>query len=168
MKNVRYMVLASLFAALTAVCAWLSLPLPPLMVTLQSFGLLLTLATLGGKWGTAATALYLLLGLVGMPVFAGFRGGATALLDATGGFLWGFLIGALGYWATQRLGRLTAMGVAMALCYLCGCLWFRSYAGGVSVWEAFLVTVVPYLVPDGIKLWLAYAVSCRLRRHLPK
>lgn len=168
MKNVRYMVLASLFASLSAVCAWLSLPIPPLMVTLQSFGLLLTLATLGGKWGTAATALYLLLGLVGLPVFAGFRGGAGALLDATGGFLWGFLLGALGYWAAQRLGTLAAMVAAMVLCYLCGCLWFQYYAGGISLHQAFLMTVVPYLVPDGIKLWLAYVVSRRLRRHLPK
>ena len=162
------MVLASLFASLTAVCAWLAIPIPPLMVTLQSFGILLALGTLGGKWGTVSTALYLLLGFVGLPVFAGFRGGAGALLDATGGFLWGFFLGALVYWALERLGTLIAMIGAMLGCYLCGCLWFRSYAGGIGLGEAFLICTAPYLVPDAVKLWLALSVSRRLRRHLPK
>ena len=90
------MVLTSLFAALTAVCAWLSIPIPPVAFTLQTFGLLLTLGVLGGKWGSISIWLYLLLGLVGLPVFSGFRFGAAALLDATGGFLWGFAAGAVG------------------------------------------------------------------------
>ena len=85
------MVLASLFASLTAVCAWISIPIPPISFTLQTFAVFLTLAVLGGKWGTVSILLYLLLGVVGLPVFAGFRGGISALLDATGGFLWGFL-----------------------------------------------------------------------------
>lgn len=166
MKNVRKMVLASLFASLTAVCAWLSVPIPPVSVTLQTFALLLTLGTLGGRWGTASVGLYLMLGLVGLPVFAGFRGGASALLDATGGFLWGFFAGALVYWLLERLGRLPAMVCAMAVCYLCGCVWFQYYAGELGFGNALLICVLPYLIPDGIKLWLAYSMSRRLGRHM--
>ena len=69
------MVLASLFAALMALCSWLSIPIPPLSFTMQTFGLLLSLGVLGGKWGSVSIWLYLLLGLVGLPVFSGFRGG---------------------------------------------------------------------------------------------
>ena len=166
MRNVRKMVLASLFASLTAVCAWLSIPIPPVSATLQTFALLLTLGTLGGRWGTASVGLYLMLGLVGLPVFAGFRGGVSALLDATGGFLWGFLGGALVYWLLERLNRLAAMVCALAVCYLCGCVWFQYYGGEIGIGNAFLICVAPYLIPDGIKLWLAYSMSRRLRRHM--
>ena len=168
MKRVRKMVLCSLFAALMGLCSWISLPLPPVYVTLQTFALLLTLGTLGGRLGTVSVLLYLLLGAVGLPVFAGFRGGAGALLDATGGFLWGFLLAALAYWLLQRLGVLPAMVGAMAVCYFCGCLWFSRYAGDAGFWGAILVCVAPYLIPDGIKLWLAWGMSRRLRKFVPK
>ena len=81
------MVLASLMAALMAICAWIALPLPPVVVTMQTFAVFLTLGILGGKWGTVTILIYLLLGVVGLPVFSGFRGGGSALLDVTGGFL---------------------------------------------------------------------------------
>ena len=168
MKNVRKMVLASLFASLCAICSWISLPVPPVAVTLQTLALLLTLGTLGGRWGTVSIALYLSLGLVGLPVFAGFRGGAGALLDATGGFLWGFLLAGIAYWLLQRLGKLPAMVGAMAVCYLCGCLWFQIYAGNIGLGNAFLICVVPYLIPDAIKLWIAWGISTRLSRHIPR
>ena len=160
------MVLASLFAALTAVCAWLSVPIPPMAFTLQTFAVLLTLGVLGGKWGTVSILLYLLLGVVGLPVFSGFRGGAVALLDATGGFLWGFPVAALVYWLLEKPGKLSAMIAAQLTCYVCGCLWFTVYAGGSGLWAAALTCVAPYLIPDGVKLWLAFHVSRRLEKHV--
>ena len=158
------MVLASLFAAMTAVCAWLSIPIPPIAFTLQTFAVLLTLGVLGGKWGTVSILLYLLLGLVGLPVFSGFRGGAAALLDATGGFLWGFAAGALVYWIVEKFGKLPAMIAFQLVCYGCGCWWFSVYSG--SIGAAVIACVVPYLIPDGIKLWLAYGLSKRLKKHI--
>ena len=157
---------ASLFAALTALCAWLSVPIPPIAVTMQTFGVFLTLGTLGGKWGSISIGLYLLLGLVGLPVFSGFRGGAAALLDATGGFLWGFLAAGLVYWLLQRLGKIPAMVLALAVCYGCGCWWFSVYAGGAGFLAAVMTCVVPYLIPDAIKLSLAYTMSKRLGRFV--
>lgn len=156
------MVQSSLFAALTAICAWIAIPIPPVSVTLQSFAVLLALGVLGGKWATVAVLLYLLLGVVGLPVFTGFRGGASALLDVTGGFLWGFLAAALAYWLLEKLGKLPAMIAAMAVCYACGCFWFTVYAPGTGVTAAVLTCVVPYLIPDAVKLWLAYTMSRRI------
>ena len=160
------MVLASVFAALTAVCAWLSIPIPPVAFTLQTFGLLLTLGVLGGKWGSISIWLYLLLGLVGLPVFSGFRFGAAALLDVTGGFLWGFALGAPVYWALEKLGKIPAMVGFQLVCYGCGCWWFSVYTGNTGFLAAALTCVVPYLIPDGIKLWLAYGLSKRLKKHI--
>ena len=91
------------------VCSWLSIPVPPVIFTLQSFAFLLTLGVLGGRWGTVTVLVYLLLGLMGLPVFAGFRFGPAAFLDPTGGFLWGFLAGAFGYWLLERLGKVPGL-----------------------------------------------------------
>ena len=158
------MVLASLFASLMALCSWLSIPIPPVAFTLQTFGVLLSLGVLGGKWGSVSVLLYLLLGLVGLPVFSGFRGGAAAFLDPTGGFLWGFGAAALVYWAMERIGKLPAMVLAQLVCYGCGSWWFATYSGSFPA--AILACVVPYLLPDGIKLWLAHTMSQRLRKHI--
>ena len=147
-------------------CAWISIPLGDTVFTLQTFALFLTLLLLGGKLTFWVCAAYLLLGAAGLPVFSGFRGGASALLGPTGGFLWGFLAAALCYWALQRLGRLPAMIAAQLVCYGCGCLWFGVYAGGPGIGSAVLVCVIPYLLPDAVKLALAYSVSHRLRRQL--
>lgn len=160
------MVLSSLFAALIAICAWIAIPIPPISVTMQTFAIFLALGILGGKWGTVSILLYLLLGLVGLPVFTGFRGGAAALLDATGGFLWGFLAAALSYWLLEKWGRLPAMALSMLVCYICGCAWFTVYAGGAGFGAALMVCVVPYLIPDAVKIGLAYTMSKRISRHI--
>ena len=163
--NVRKMVLSSLFAALIAICAWIAIPIPPLSFTLQTFGILLTLGLLGGKWGTVTILVYLLTGLVGLPVFSGFRGGAAALADATGGFLWGFLLGGFGYWITEKLGKIPAMVLFLGISYGCGCWWFSRWAG-VPMDAAVLTCLVPYLLPDALKLTLAYTMSKKIIRHM--
>lgn len=159
------MVLCSLFAALTAVCAWIAIPIPPISFTLQTFALHLTLGLLGGKWGSRSILLYLLLGAVGLPVFTGFRGGLSALLGPTGGFLWGFLGAAACYRLVERFGKLPAMLMAQLVCYLCGCLWFTVYAPGTPFGAAVLTCVVPYLIPDIIKIWLALELSKRISKQ---
>ena len=160
------MVQCSLFASLIAICAWISIPIPPVSFTMQTFAVFLTLGVLGGKWGSVSVLLYLLLGLVGLPVFTVFRGGAAALLDATGGFLWGFLAAALVYWLLERVGKLLAMIVGMLVCYACGCAWFSVYAGGAGFGGAVMVCVVPYLIPDAVKIALAYTLSRKMGRYI--
>ena len=164
--NIRKMVLGSLFASLMAVCAWISIPVPPVFVTMQTFAVLLTLGILGGKWGSISILIYLSLGILGLPVFAGFRGGAAALLDATGGFLWGFAAGGLVYWLCEKLGKLPAMVLCQLMVYLCGCLWFSVWTGASGIWAAMLTCVIPYLIPDTVKLWLAYRLAGRVGKHL--
>lgn len=159
------MVLSSLFAALMAICAWTSVPVFDIAFTLQTLAVFLTLGLLGGKWGSAAILIYLLLGAVGMPVFSGFQGGIGILAGVTGGYLWGFLAAGLTYWLLERFGELPAMIAGQAVCYLCGSLWFLLYAGG-GLWVILLRCVIPYLIPDGVKIALAYILSRRLSRHI--
>ncbi len=159
------MVLASLFAALTSICSWISIPMPPVAFTMQTFGILLALGILGGKWGTVSIGLYLLLGLVGMPVFSGFQSGFAALAGPTGGFLWGFLVSGFVYWAAEGFGRLPAMIGAQAAAYLCGSWWFGIYSGG-GIASGMAACVLPFLIPDGVKLALACSLSRRIGRQI--
>ena len=164
-KNVRKMVLASLLAALIAICAWISIPVPPVAFSQQTLAVLLARGILGGRWGTVSIGLYLVLGAVGLPVFTGFQSGAAAFPGPTGGFLWGFLGAGLVYWAMERLGRLPAMIAAQLAVYVCGCAWFAVYAGNVGPVAAVLTCVAPYLIPDAGKLALAWSLSGRIRKQ---
>ena len=105
----------ALMAALMAVCAWITIPVGPVPFTMQTFAVFAALGLLGGKRGTLAVVVYLLLGLVGLPVFAGFSSGAAALLGPTGGFLVGFLASALVYWGVTAKWGKSLLGMALAL-----------------------------------------------------
>ena len=132
---------------------------------------------LGGKRGTLAILVYLLLGAVGAPVFAGFGGGPGVLFGATGGYLIGFLMVGLAYWLiTALLGdRLWVRGAALAagqlLLYAFGTAWFMIvYAkntGPMALGSALSLCVWPFLLPDGAKAVLALGVCSRVRKHIP-
>ncbi len=170
----RNMARCGLFTAILAVCAWISIPFADMMITLQTFGIFLTLGLLGGKRGSIAVGVYLLLGAVGAPVFSGFRGGLGALLGTTGGYIFGFMLTALCYWLLTSLKdnaamRLAAMVLGLILCYCCGSYWYLSRyltANSVSLGAVLLKCVVPYLIPDAIKLTLAWLLTARLKRFV--
>lgn len=172
--KVRNMALCGLFTAVLAVCAWIAVPVGDIAVTLQTFGIFLTLGLLGGKRGSITVFVYLLLGAVGAPVFSGFRGGMGALLGVTGGYIFGFMLTALVYWLLTSVKdtpsvRLIAMVLGLLLCYACGSFWYAwGYLGGstLSLGAVLLKCVVPYLVPDGIKLLLAWVLTRRLKRFV--
>lgn len=175
MKDAKHktlnMVYIALFAVVMAVCAWLVVPMT-VPFTLQTFGVFLAVGLLGGKRGTIAVFLYLLLGLVGLPVFSGFTGGAGVLFGPTGGYLIGFLVAALAMWGIESLfgkGRTVfflSMLAGLLVCYGFGTLWivvlFGSSIGLTSVTGVLLYCVVPYVIPDLIKVGLVMAVRKRL------
>lgn len=132
-------------------------------MTLQTFGIFLALFVLGGKWGSVSILVYLLLGLVGAPVFSGFQGGIGTLVGITGGYLWGFLLAGLLYWAFEKLCKPAGVILGMLVCYLCGSIWFSLYVGGeIGIYAAFVKCVLPYLAFDGAKLLLAWTVSKKI------
>ena len=165
----------ALFAVLMAVCAWITIPMT-VPFTLQIFAVFAALATLGGRRGTYAVAVYLLLGAVGLPVGAGFQGGLGWLLGTTGGYIVGFLCIALIYWLmTAKLGESLPVSIAacvlgLAVCYAFGTAWFLVlYArttGPIGVTTALGWCVIPYIIPDLLKLALALLLSGRVRKFL--
>lgn len=170
----KHMALCGLFTAVLTVCAWISVPVGDMVITLQTFGIFLTLSLLGGKRGSIAVFVYLALGAVGAPVFSGFRGGLGALLGTTGGYIFGFMLTSLAYWLlTSRKDtpavRLMAMVLGLLLCYSCGSLWYMTRyltTDRVALGAVLLKCVVPYLIPDGIKLALAWLMTRRLKRFV--
>ncbi len=161
---IRNMTRCAFFAALLAICGWISVPLGAVTISMQSLGVLLALGTLGGRRGSIAVAVYLSLGAVGLPVFAGFRGGFGILLGPTGGYLWGFLLGGILYWCLERLlPRWLNFLLAQLLCYACGTAWYLMAFGG-SFFPVLGLCVLPYLLPDGIKLVFSLWLSRKLER----
>jgi len=156
---------AALFAALITVCAWISVPIGDIAFTLQTLGIFLALTVLGGKWGSISVLIYLLLGAVGLPVFSGFQGGLGILLGATGGYLWGFALGCPVYRLLERFGSLIALIAVQLVCYACGTAWFALYAGG-GIGFVLLRCVVPFLIPDILKLLLALHLKYRLKPYI--
>lgn len=162
-------------AALMAVCSWISIP-ATVPFTLQTFAVFCSLGLLGGRRGTAAILVYLLLGALGVPVFAGFSGGIGILFGTTGGYLLGFILMGLVYWLGERLSmdsrniRIISMILGLLLCYAFGTAWFMFvYArqtGAIALGTALAWCVVPFILPDLVKLALALLLSGRLRKAL--
>ncbi|PKL25764.1 MAG: BioY family transporter [Spirochaetae bacterium HGW-Spirochaetae-3] len=167
--------LVSLFAAMIAVGAVFSLPLPPPLppVTLAVFFSLLAGLLLGPRWGLAATGLYLALGSAGLPVFVNGAGGLGQFAGATGGFLLGYAAAALvaGLLSDRRswgFGRALAGALAgVVALYAIGLPWFRAVLDArpdrdVSMLAAFLI-MAPYLAGDVVKAVAAAALVRALR-----
>lgn len=166
---------AAMGAVIIAMCAWIRVP-ATIPFTLQTFAVFFVLHTLGGKRGTLALLVYILMGAVGVPVFAGFTGGPGVLFGNTGGYILGFLLCGLVYWLAESLpvlGRfrfVIADFVGLALCYLFGSAWFMllaSQGGSAYSFTAVLgMCVVPFVLPDAIKLLVAVAVGKRVSAAL--
>lgn len=176
MKTKDY-ALCGLFAALMAICSWIAIP-ATVPFTLQTFGVFLTVGLLGGKRGTVSILVWLLLGAIGVPVFSGFSGGIGHLLGVTGGYIIGFIFTALVMWAIEKsFGSdwkvlLASMVAGLIVCYAFGTAWFIvAYARGtgpIGVGAALSMCVVPYIIPDIIKISLATILSVRLRPLIHK
>ena len=170
------MVIMALCTVLIAVCSWISIP-AVVPFTLQTFAVFLTLELIGGKRGLVSIIIYILLAAVGAPVLAQFKGGIGAVLGMTGGYLLGFIFIALVY----RLGgtlfsdrlpvRIVSMIIGLAVCYAFGTAWFMfvyaRQAGDITVMKALSMCVIPFIIPDLIKLALAEVLALRLRKVIP-
>ena len=175
-ENTRDMIYIAMFAIIIAICSWISVP-ATVPFTLQTFGVFVTVGVLGGKRGSLSVLVYLLLGLIGVPVFAGFSGGVGVLLGSTGGYIIGFLFSALVMWGMEMLfGKsnvvlVISMVVGLLVCYLFGTIWFMSvYArttGAIGVMTALGWCVFPFIIPDLIKIVVALGLTKSLKKVLP-
>ena len=159
-----------MFTAILSVLSILTIPMPTgVPITLQTFAVALCGCVLGWKRGLASTVIYILLGTVGVPVFAGMTGGPSWLAGYSGGFLWGFLfLSALcGVGMAQKniVIRVSCGLAGLAVCHLLGVIQFRIVAS-TSIPVAFLSVSVPYLVKDVISVAGAFVVALPVRKAL--
>ena len=136
----------------------------------------MAVGVLGGQRGTIAVLVYILLGAIGIPVFAGFSGGIGALFGMSGGYIIGFLFSAIVMWGLENLiGRKPVMQIismiaGLIVCYGFGTVWFMIvYArttGAVGLATVLGWCVIPFIIPDLIKIALAFVLSGRVRKHV--
>ncbi len=168
----RDVAMIAICAAIMAVCSWISIP-AAVPFTMQTFGVFLAVGLLGGRNGTLAVCVYLLLGAIGLPVFSGFSGGLGHMLGATGGYIIGFVFSALVMWLMESLlGRsmkvlVASMMAGLLVCYAFGTVWFMLVytrdTGSIGIMTALGWCVFPYIIPDALKIVLAAGMTRRLR-----
>jgi biotin transport system substrate-specific component len=170
--SLRGMVYASLFGALTAVGAYIIIPLPPVPITLQTLFMGLAGALLGGRLAALSQIVYLLLGIIGLPVFAGGKAGFGILFGPTGGYLIGFVAAAF------VIGKLASLRERSGFAWLCLSLVAGTavlYALGVlqlslvarlAPVKALAVGVLPFLPGDAVKIALTAIIALKLRERL--
>ena len=170
-----HMVYSGIFSVLLAICSWISIP-TVIPFTLQTFAVFLTVLLLGGKQGTIAIFIYLLLGAVGIPVFSNFGAGLGYLLGNTGGYAIGFLFIGLSGWLFEKLfgrknfSRVTSMILGLLLCYTFGTFWFMNISmnteNAYGLMTTLTMCVFPFIIPDLCKLVLASFISKRIKPML--
>ncbi len=171
----KELVFTALMAVIIAVCSWISIP-TTVPFTLQTFGVFMAVGLLGGKKGTISVLVYILLGAVGVPVFAGFSSGIGVLFGTTGGYIVGFLLSGLVYWAmTAAFGEkfpimIIAMVLGLLVCYAFGTDWFMIvYAKNtapIGLMTALGWCVFPFIIPDCIKIALAVVLTKQLKKYV--
>lgn len=165
--NIKTLVRCGLISALIAVCAWITVPFA-VPFTMQTFGVFCALLILGGKYGTVSISVYVLLGIIGLPVFAGFQGGIGVILSPLGGFIIGFILMGLTYllltkiYGEKTIVQLTALIIGLFICYISGAIWFVCFKKSIGLITAITTCILPFIIPDAIKLWLAYIITKRI------
>ena len=158
----KKLIYCALFGAVISIMSLISIPTQPVPLNMALFGVLLAGGMLGKKYGTLSVVVYILLGAVGIPVFAGFRGGIAVLAGPTGGYIAGYLVIAfltgLVYEKTRKLKfTIPVIIISVILCYVLGTAWYCCIMKS-SVLSALALCVFPFIPADIIKIVLAAIV----------
>ena len=171
-KRITDTALMGLCLAVIIVSSWISIPIGPVPFTLQTMGICLVAGILGPVKGSLTVLIYTFLGLVGLPVFSNFKGGAAALLGPTGGYILGFILTALitGY-VSGKTDKLVFLLISMFLgvtaCYITGTVWFYyvyNKNSSIGFGQIISMCVLPFIIPDLVKIILASLITVRMKR----
>jgi biotin transport system substrate-specific component len=161
--------MSALFVALTAICSWISIPVPgtSVPINLATFAVLLAGIMLGRKYGAAAMTVFLLLGAVGVPVFHGFTGGLGVITGPTGGFLIGYIAMAAiaGFHRDCSAPFIPVVIIGEVVLYAIGVIWFILMMHS-TLKVALVSCVLPFIPGDIVKIVLVYLVKNALNRAL--
>lgn len=183
------MVLISFFSALIAICSQIQIP-ATIPFTLQTFAIFVTAGILGLKNGTISVLIYIILGLIGVPVFSGFSAGAASLFGLTGGYIIGFIFTAIFVGAssdfidkkfhtyksskkeiTKTVLYIISMIIGLCLCYTFGTIWFmvvylKINSVTISLSTALSLCVLPFVIFDILKIVAAVIVINRVKKYV--
>ncbi len=166
--NVLDVSLTAIFAALTMAGSYIQIPLFPVPITFQTFFTYLSGAILGARLGALSQLIYVLLGALGLPVYAGGKGGIIHLVGPTGGYLMGFIAGSYVVgsiidrrWDPGYVWFLIGLSVGTAVIYSMGVLVLFYWVGRLR--EALLLGVIPFIPGDTLKIALASYVAFKAR-----
>ena len=171
----RLIVIATCVAFLT-MCSWITFPFV-VSFSLQLFAVFLICGCFSPTISVSAVALYILLGLIGAPVFSGFSSGSSAFAGASGGFILSFVLVSIiisafrKYYSKNIFSYVLTMSVSLIVCYICGTVWYMyvfSYPSPCSVGAALTVCVLPFIIFDAIKILLAALALKKLQPFINK
>ncbi|KAJ53600.1 biotin transport system substrate-specific component [Clostridium tetanomorphum] len=168
--STKDLVLCGMFAAITGVVSQISIPIHPIPFTLQVFAVYLTGIILGYKKAFISQLIYVALGAVGVPLFSNFRGGIQSIVGPTGGFIIAFPFMALivGYFFEKSKDKgMLAIGLLLSLvfCYTLGTIQL-SIVTGMSILKAINVAVLPFVLFDLIKIFIAYIIGLKIKSRV--
>lgn len=169
-KKITYI---SLGVAILAVCSWISIPIGSVPFTMQTFALTTLIMILGTKDAMISLIVYILLGITGLPVYAGFTGGISVFMTPAGGFLIGFIPMVLVsglllvILPKGRIMKVLAAEAGILGCYLCGvvytCALFAGKNQPIEMGAVLMMTVVPYIIPDIVKNVVAVMLGEKIK-----
>lgn len=177
-NKIRNMIYIAMMTAIMGILSQVAFQSPTgVPLTLQTFAVALIAVLTGWKLGAASTALYILIGMIGVPVFAGAQAGPGVVAGPAGGFIWGFLFMVVlcGLGSSMCKGKAVKgyvigyiLGFAgLAICHICGIVQFMFVADKPFA-QAFVLVSMPYIIKDVISVVLAYIVGGVIRGRLVK
>lgn len=178
-STTKDMVYIALSTTIMIICTFITIPFS-VPFTMQTFALFTIIGLFGTKRAFISVCLYLLLGIIGLPVFSGFRGGLGTLLGVTGGYLIGFLLTSLVSGILLKLFSkkkstsaplyFIAMFLGLIACYAFGTAWYvllyTNSTGSISFTSVLSLCVFPFILPDIVKILLSFSVVKLLKKHL--
>lgn len=178
--SVYNIVLIAIFVALITVCSWIPIPIGPIPFTLQTFAIFVTGGLLGARRGTIAVIVYILIGIIGVPVFSGFGSGIAKFIPhtetgMTGGYIVGFvfttlIIGLFKYLSKDKIDKkikILYLAIGMLLgdivCFVFGTIWFWQFNTiHADLMKSISLCVLPFIIPDIVKMIVALIVVERV------
>lgn len=167
------MAVVALMTAVLCVLAPFSIPVGAIPISLGTLGLYLAVMILGRKRATVVCLMYLLIGFIGLPVFSGFSGGPAKLFGPTGGYLIGYvLLTIVAGWFVDKYAAkkgmcLLGLAFGTVVCYITGTAWL-AFQMELDFGAALMVGVVPFLIGDVVKIFVAVWIGMIIRRAIGK
>lgn len=169
--KVKDMVITAVFAAIICMVSPFTIPIGPIPLSLATLAIYIAASTLNWKFGTLSVVVYVAIGAIGLPVFSNFGAGIQRLVGPTGGFIIGYILCALVIGLILKKHSIkkwlypVAMVIGTIVLYACGTAWFM-FSLDYTLVSALMVTTVPFLIGDVIKIVLASVIAPRLRMIL--